>query len=130
MKSPIEFSVDQDKIIRLAIVGDLSEDKLEPLSISMYEFRKAVEGLYRQQNRGVKILVDLTEFSGKYAVKCFTELVDSAKLSKPYIAKSAIFGGSFKVKMAVEAVSALAQRENMKIFDTKEQALDWLGSNK
>ena len=126
VKTPTEFGVDENNFVNLAIVGDLSEDKLEALSISMYEFRKLVENMHGKMGRKVKILVDLTRFSGKYAVKSFSELVNSAKLSKPHIEKSALFGGSFQVKLTVEAVIALSQRENMKIFETKQQALEWL----
>ena len=74
----------------------------------------------------MKILLDLTEFTGQYTATTLQMLTEFAKGNTPYVEKTASFGGYDSVKAAGEAAAALAGRDNIKLFDSKEEAMSWL----
>ncbi len=127
MAQSIETTVDENNMITISITGDLSEDKMESLVASLGEsVQVIVDAFNAAGQKKVKVLVDLSQFSGKYVIKSFTEMVNFAIKTNPYVEKSAVFGGADKEKMAAEMVIALSHRDNIKVFDTKEQAIAWL----
>ena len=85
--------------------------------------------MYYADNKTVKVIIDLSSFTGKYAMKCFMEMLKFANSTKDYVEKTAVFGGSYQGKMIVEIIGAIALHENVKFFETKEEAMEWLSKN-
>ncbi|OGZ70030.1 MAG: hypothetical protein A3F47_01575 [Candidatus Staskawiczbacteria bacterium RIFCSPHIGHO2_12_FULL_38_11] len=127
MTQSIETKIDENNIITVAIIGDLLEDKMDNIVSSLKDSVKIITDAYDNAGqKKVKVLVDLSNFDGKYAIKSFTHMVNYAIQTDQYVEKSAVFGGNDKEKMAAEMVIALSHRDNIKIFDTKEEAMEWL----
>ncbi len=125
--NPIEIKVNDNNIVNIAIIGDLLDDKIEKLTSSLYEATQIIRDIYSNTHKRVKVMIDLSNFNGKYTVKSFNAWVNFADNTKQYAEKSAVFGGSNIEKMAAEMVITVAGRtDSIKIFRTKEEALVWL----
>jgi hypothetical protein len=74
------------------------------------------------------VILDIERFSGNYSLDALNALVSFARQNTPYVDRTASFGGSDKVKMAGEVAIALSMRDNIKICNTKEEALTWVGN--
>jgi hypothetical protein len=84
----------------------------------------AVDELITRQPRGSVIaLADLTDtLASAGAVQLFKE---SASETKPFIARQALIGITGMKRYAAQTV-ALFAGQPMKVFDSREAALDWL----
>jgi hypothetical protein len=96
-------------------------------SLLLQKFDKSLnEELYHAHNKPLHVLLDMTNFTGNYCLEALSLFTGFAKTNKSFIERTASFGGSDKVKMAGEIVITLSGRDNIKIFNTKEEALNWL----
>jgi hypothetical protein len=98
----------KDNYILLKINGDLVQGKVEQFKEDLAEASILIMGQWEVQKKQLHVLTNF------------------AKENKPYIEKTASFGGSYKVKMAGEIIITLSQRDNIKIFDKEEEAIAWL----
>ena len=114
------------KYITLKFNGDISADKLEGFKKDLEYAEKLITENYKEKHQKLHILLDMANFSGTYNVESLNALVEFAKQNKPYVEKTASFGGSIKVKMAGEIAIALSDRDNIKMFNTKIDAIEWL----
>ena len=89
---------------------------------------KKMRELFGAGKQKLRVLIDVTDFSGKYSAETLQMLADFAKNNATIVEKTASFGGTDKVKAAGEAAANLAGRENISIFDTREQALAFLAA--
>lgn len=72
MDKSIETSVGQGNVIHISIVGDLLEDTMDSLVASLGESVQVIIDAYNTAGqKKVKVLVDLSQFSGKYVIKSF-----------------------------------------------------------
>jgi len=55
-------------------------------------------------------------------------MVELARGDKELVEKTAVFGGSDKVRIIGETIVVLSSRTNIKFFETKPEALSWLNS--
>ena len=78
------------------------------------------------EKRKVRILLDLQEFSGKYCGEAVDVLAHFAKDNKEYVEKTASFGGSANTRSVGEMITLLSERENIEVFETEKEALEWL----
>ena len=87
---------------------------------------KAVDALITRQPRGsVRALADLTDTTASAgAVQLFKQ---SASQTKPFIERQALIGIHGMKRYAAQTV-ALFAGQPMKVFETREAALDWLVS--
>ena len=88
-----------------------------------------IESESKKTGGKVRILLDMTNFSGNYALDALSALVSFAKHNEPFVERTASFGGSEKVVMAGEVAIALSGRKNIKLFDTRHDAVAWLMDN-
>ncbi len=84
------------------------------------ECRKAVA---TRPHASVRTLVDITE--GWFDKQTIDIVSDLAKHNRPYVVKSAVLGVTGLRQIAFNAVVTMARRE-MRMFNTREQALAWL----
>lgn len=119
------FKKDDDFVL-LKIVGDIKSENIDSFKKDLEEASKTMSDAYAELGHKVKVLLDVSNFSGTYNAEALTALVDFARKDEAIVEKTASFGGSDKVKMAGEAAVALSHRTNIQIFDTEEEAKAWL----
>lgn len=122
----MKLSVDENGIVVISLFGSLTPDRLETLQAEVTAGAAAIKEISEKQGGKVKILMDLSGFDGNYDAKAMDIMADFAKQNRDYVEKTAGFSNISKAKMAGEVVSALADRENIQFFDSKEEALAWL----
>ena len=126
MKKTIQTSIDENNIVHFSIEGDLLDDNLKNLANGLTEAAEFISNIHKTHQKKVKVLVDLNNFSGKYVIKALNQMVDFSIKINSHIEKSAVFGGSDKERMVAEVVASLSHRNNIKVFNNKEEALEWL----
>ena len=126
MKQPILIDTDAGGLIRIIFSGDLLVDDLPFFKSGLEIGKTIIAHTLKQTGKKVKIILDMTHFSGEYDASAIDILADFARSNTAFVEKTASFGGSDSVKAVGEIVTALASRENIKIFKTEAEALAWL----
>jgi ribosomal protein S13 len=127
MDQPLKISIDENTHrVTLQIIGDLSKERLSSLAYAAESAQKQIEELSVKTGEKIKILIDMTEFSGIYDVDAVPLMTQFAKHNANFVKKTAGFGSAEKGTISGEIVSALAERENIRFFQTKEEAIAWL----
>lgn len=109
--------------------GDITKVVLSEYQAELNKGIELIEEYYRRHTKKVKVILDMTDFTGNYSLDALSALVSFAKHNTEYVDHTASFGGSEKVKMAGEVAVALSRRDNIKVCDTKEEALQWVGES-
>lgn len=112
--------------ITLKFSGDLVKQMVEGFREDILVASKVITNKFKADEKKVRTLVDMTEFTGNYSLDALTALVEFAKNNKLFIEKTVAFGGSDKVKIAGEVAITLSGRDNIKLFDSKDEAVAWL----
>ncbi len=93
----------------------------------LVEIKKARDIISQQPPQSIRILTNLKQLRvNKEMIKTFKEYIE---LNKPFVLACALFGVSEQTKVLFQTVIALAHRD-IQIFDTEEQAKDWLAEQK
>jgi hypothetical protein len=126
MKQPVAIITGPDGLIRFIFSGNLLQEDLSFFKSGLDIGKTVIVNAFKQSGKKVKIILDMTNFSGKYVSDAIELLADFAKHNVDYVEKTASFGGSDSVKAAGEIVTAIAHRDNIQIFKTEAEALTWL----
>lgn len=110
----------------MILAGSLSSEFIEPLKTSVRVATQMTKNYFEQKKQKVKILFDMTTFTGEYSIGAFEIMVSFARETKPFVERTACFGGPTIGLAAGEMVTTLSGRDNIKFFKTKEEALAWL----
>ena len=78
----------------------------------------------RQSERSIFTLTDIT--GSRYDRDVTFALQGLAKHNKPYVIAGAAVGVSGLQNVVFRSILAFSGRKNIKLFDIREQALDWL----
>lgn len=89
------------------------------------EIRRSREVVARQPPNSLRILTDVRE--ARYNAAVLQALKEMAAHNAPYVRASAITGMSGLHRIAYQAVILFSKR-NIRIFDAREDALDWLAT--
>ena len=116
----------ENNCLLLEVSGDVVQANIEEFKADLAEASTLIVNEYHARNKPVHVLLDMTNFTGNYCLEALSLFTGFAKTNKSFIEKTASFGGSDKVKMAGEIVITLSGRDNIKIFNTKEEALAWV----
>ena len=127
-KRSLSFSLGPDGVAVLKFSGALLENDSPAFRDDLALAAKKMRELFGAGKQKLRVLIDVTDFSGKYSAETLQMLADFAKNNATIVEKTASFGGTDKVKAAGEAAANLAGRENISIFDTREQALAFLAA--
>lgn len=127
LDKPLNISIDeQNGILNMTFHGDISHEKNGAFKAELEIGKNLIADYHAAHTRKVKVLLNMTDFSGTYNLNALNALVGFARENTPYVDRTASFGGSDKVKMAGEIAIALADRDNIKVCDTKEEAERWI----
>ena len=87
------------------------------------EVAEADAEIQREPRGSVLVLIDLNDTVASGAVVSLFK--DSSALTDPYVRRHALIGVSGMKRFLADKVARLARRP-MRLFDTREAALDWL----
>ena len=93
---------------------------------SLELIRHAKKIAAEQAEASLFTLTDISE--SRYDRDVTAALQDLAKHNKPYVIAGAAVGVSGLQKVVFRSILAFSGRNNIKLFDTREEALDWLAS--
>lgn len=127
IQKPLTISINDGGLVTMFFTGDLTHDVMDEYKKELDKGVKLIEEYYQAHTKKVRVILDIQNFTGNYSLDALTALVSFAKKNTPYVDRTASFGGSDKVKMAGEVAIALSMRDNIRIFDTKEEAMTWIG---
>jgi hypothetical protein len=127
MDEPLQIAMDASGVVLGKFSGDLSGERVERMRATTVLSIDLMHAAYAKAgNKPLRVLLDLTGFTGVYTVEAVKVLTDFAAANKEIVGKTAGFGGPDKVTAAGEMIAALASRENMQFFHTREEAMAWL----
>ena len=125
MNNEFKVEVDQNNIIHLNLGNLDTHDSLSDLKEWAEDVKRIVMETYEKTNKKVLIAINITNLK-KYETDAFLILTSLMKANKPYVLKSATFGGEETIILAQKILCALSGRHNFEAFTTKEKALTWL----
>lgn len=122
------LTIEKDATDQLTIFikGNLDQEKLDTLRADVTVTHAFLEHESQKAGKPLRVLTDVTAFTGTYAPDAFLILADYMKRNAQYIEKSAIFGGGEGATFIAEIISSLSNRDNVDFFKTREEALAWL----
>jgi hypothetical protein len=123
---PMTTEIREDGIMLMKLTGGLGNDVVEPLKSAVRVGTQMIKNHRDKIGKNVNILFDMTTFTGEYSVNALQVFVDFSKETKPFVAKTACYGGPITGQVAGEMVATLAGRDNIHFFRTYEEALKWL----
>ncbi len=123
----IHVSHEDGGILLLTFKGEITNSTdITSLKADIYVVAKAITELHRSQGNGIKVLIDITSFTAEYVSEAIDALAELAKADKSLVYKTAVFGGTPEVRALGETIIALSGRSNIKFFEKKEEAINWL----
>jgi len=124
---PLIITIDTTGLVTMTFSGDITHDVIDEYKQELEKGIALIQEYYQAHTRKVRVILDIEHFTGNYNLDALNALVSFAKRNTPFVDRTASFGGSDKVKMAGEVAIALSMRDNIKIFNTKEEAVKWVG---
>jgi hypothetical protein len=92
------------------------------------EFKKVIEAAKPLiQKYPKQSIYTITNIKGiRHDIKTQSIAAEWMKQNKPYVKFGAIVGANGITKVIANAVFTISERKNMKILDTKDEAVEWL----
>ena len=110
----------------MTLKGSINKNCIPALKEWAQETAKTIKELYQETGQKVKTTVDLSSLVEKYDSEGIMILSSLMKENEPYIERTATFGANWTIKFAEDIVINLAGRKNIKTFENKKDALEWL----
>lgn len=121
--------VGPEDIILIKMSGKIDSGKdLEKFENFSDELDKTIEDAYKRTSKRVNLLLDVkrVSVSSSYSLDTFKILEKSARRTNKYDNKTAVLGADYAIELLVDAISALSAHGDIKFFQTKEEAIEWL----
>jgi acetylornithine/succinyldiaminopimelate/putrescine aminotransferase len=124
--APFTVKLDPDGYIAMRLEGDLSAENFNALKDTVEE-AKVVVKKYSEEKKGmVPVLFDLSGFTGVYNVGAMMAMKDLSDHNRPFVKKTAVFGGSPLARVAAELTIEFINDPTIRMFQDRESALEWL----
>lgn len=104
-------------ILSYTVIGDQTKETIDEIFIQLYPVLKAAAPALFLND--MNHLGELSLATKWYAANCL-------KKNRPFIERSAVFGASKKLVAAAGAILRVAGRNDIQLFDRREDALAWL----
>jgi len=121
----LDVHVGEDDVIYLTMAGNLTTDNMPRLLIWAEEVRNAMVQVSARHPGHVLTLIDVrgvAEFDSE-SVEILRQLMAH---NKNYATRTAVFGAPYFTKIIVELMLVATHRDNMKLFETREEGVAWL----
>ncbi len=126
MSVPFDVSLGDGDLVHMKLVGSLDAVNLEILKMQVDAAKRLVKTESEKRERKLRVLFDLSQFTGTYNVESMIAMKMLEEHNRPYVFKTAVFGGSAAAQIAAELTLELIGQENLRLFHSKEEAQDWL----
>jgi hypothetical protein len=113
-----ELEMRDDGILRLALIGDVEKEEIEAYVRDVTPFLQAATE--------AEPLLILSDSSRMGKMSSAARKVFAGRIRDPRVGKVAIVGGKRYIRVLVGFISKINQRDNLRFFDTEEEALAWL----
>lgn len=127
LNKPIDIRIDPKGFVAMTFTDNPTAENLPAFKAGLEVGASIIRQFSTSQNKKIKVLVDINAFSGEYDVNALEVFARFVAGNESFVEKSATWGGSDKARAAGEIAKALANRNNIAFFDTKEKAVEWLG---
>lgn len=126
MAEPFDVALADGDVVEMRLIGSLDAVNLEILKMQVDSAKKLVKSESEKRDRKMRVLFDLTKFSGTYNVESMIAMKNLEEHNRPYVLKTAVYGGSPAAQIAAELTLELIGRENLRLFPNRDEALEWL----
>ena len=120
----------QPNYLVLKLSGKPSLDDLASMKASVMEAEETIKSLFSKEGRKIKILLDMSEWYMGHDMEADSQIMELmtlfARQNSTFVNRTAAFGGPSEAQSAGEIVASFADRDNIRFFKTKEEALAWL----
>jgi hypothetical protein len=125
----IHVSHEKGGILLLTFKGEINNSSdIDSLRGDIAVVSKAIKDLHKSEGKGIKVLIDITNFTAEYVSEAIEALAELAKSDKALVYKTGVFGGSMAVRALGEVIIALSGRGNIQFFEKKEEAINWVNA--
>lgn len=124
-KAPFEVRK-VEGMVEMVLRGTLDAHTLPLLEKGVADAKRIVHDAYDQHKTPVRVLFDITDFSGTYHVQAMMLMKDLESHNRPFVEKTAIFGGSELAQVAAQVTVDLIGHPSLKVLKTREEAIRWL----
>lgn len=120
-KKESKIWIDDNKVINVVVTPQITENDVTLLVEKIKETLKEFSGK-------AKVLLDIstTSIIHSYRFRKITADQIREAIKYPGIEKAAVFGGGVIMKTIASFIVVASGAENIKIFETKDKALEWL----
>lgn len=122
----LSVAVDDNGVMYSTLRGSVPADAIPMLEQDIANCKAIVHEEYQKRGIQLRSLIDLTQFDGTYVPKAISILASYMKSNKPFVSKSAAFGGKDMTNLAANIVASMAGRDNLMFFKTRAEAEHWL----
>jgi hypothetical protein len=126
MQTPLDVTVVEDGVVLMRLIGTLDGSNFDALKVEIEGAKKIVQTECEKRGGPVSVLFDLSNFTGTYNVSAMLAMKGLEEHNRPYVARTALFGGSPAAQVAAELTLELIGKDNLKLFATKEEGTAWL----
>ncbi len=126
MADPFLAEIGSDGLVYMKLVGSLTKENYDVLKASVEHAKQLVKTLSEEKRGMVKVMFDMTEFTGTYNVGAMTLMKELADHNRPYVARSAVFGGPDLARVAADITISLIGDPTIKLFKEQMEAKEWL----
>lgn len=112
--------------VEMKLSGTLSKDNFDELKGEVEEAKKLVKDTATAKHGMIKASFDMVDFTGVYNVGAMMLMKELADHNRPFISKTAVFGGPDLARVAADITIQLIQDPTIKLFKGKEEAIVWL----
>ncbi len=121
----LSAAIGDDNIIYLRMQGNLTSDNQDILDRWDEKVREAMRTVAAAQPERVLCLIDTTggQKADMYSLELLKNLVEH---NKAYVTRTAVYGVQHTPRHFLDIALRFAHRTNMMVFDTQEEARNWL----
>ena len=124
--APFSVKLDPDGYVSMRLEGDLSSENFDSLKETVEEAKSVVKKFSEEKRGMVPVLFDLSGFTGVYNVGAMMAMKDLSDHNRPFVKKTAVFGGSPLARVAAELTIEFINDPTIRMFQDRDSALEWL----
>lgn len=124
--APFSVKLDPDGYVSMRLEGDLSSENFDSLKETVEEAKSVVKKFSEGKRGMVPVLFDLSGFTGVYNVGAMMAMKDLSDHNRPFVKKTAVFGGSPLARVAAELTIEFINDPTIRMFQDRDSALEWL----
>lgn len=114
------------QLLRGTLGGTLGVEEYGVIQAWAEGIHESIRDLAGTAEKSVCVLLDIRSMKTYTEPRIITILTDLMKEDNPFIYKTATFGGTPLHVMIENVIGSMANRQNLRNFDTEDQALAWL----